>query len=122
MHSVPQLGPPRACVFDAYGTLFDFTTAVLRRASRIGPVAPALIETWRQKQLQYTWLRSMQRQYAGFEQVTADALDYALEVVGIDDAALRNELLGRFLTLDPYPDAVRALAAIRAEVSTGVQY
>lgn len=50
---------PAACVFDAYGTLFDIASAVRQRAAPLGEAAPALIETWRAKQLQYTWLRSL---------------------------------------------------------------
>jgi len=72
-----------------------------------------LIDTWRAKQLQYTWLRSLQHQYANFEQVTSEALDYALEVVGIRDDTLRNDLLALYAMLDAFPDAVRALKELR---------
>lgn len=105
--------PPVAAVFDAYGTIFDFGSAVRNRAQAIGASVATLIDTWRNKQLQYTWLRSLQHQYVNFEQVTAEALDYALDVVGIDDGALRKDLLALYLTLDPFPDAVRALKQLR---------
>src|SRR6185437_16062082 len=67
----------RACVFDAYGTLFDYASAAA---------------LWRDKQLQYTWLRSLQGRHADFWQVTGDALDYALETLSIADAALHARL------------------------------
>jgi len=104
---------PAAAVFDAYGTIFDVGSAVRRRAGTIGGSVATLIDTWRTKQLQYTWLRSLQHQYVNFEQVTAEALDYALDVVGIRDDALRNDLLTLYLTLDAFPDAVRALEELR---------
>ena len=105
---------PAACVFDAYGTLFDIASAVRHRAAAVADSGPALIETWRAKQLQYTWLRSLQGQYVNFEKVTADALDYALEVADIDDDLLRDQLLALYRTLDPFPDAVSALRQLRA--------
>jgi 2-haloacid dehalogenase len=104
---------PAAAVFDAYGTIFDFGSAVRRRAGTIGGSVATLIDTWRTKQLQYTWLRSLQQQYVNFEQVTADALDYALDVVAIRDDALRNDLLALYVTLDAFPDALRALKELR---------
>jgi len=110
----PSKASPAACVFDAYGTIFDFASAVRHRAAAVGDSAPALIETWRTKQLQYSWLRSLQGQYANFEQVTADALAYALEAVNIKDGTLRDELLALYRTLDAFPDAVSALRRLRA--------
>lgn len=67
----------RACVFDAYGTLFDVHSAVGRYRARLGDQAEQVSALWRSKQLEYTWLRSLMRQYADFWQVTGDALDYA---------------------------------------------
>ena len=48
----------QVCVFDAYGTLFDVHSPVGRTAAMLGDKAPAVSRTWREKQLQYTWLRS----------------------------------------------------------------
>ena len=112
MTTPPNASLPAACVFDAYGTIFDFGSAVRSRAGIIGESAATLIDTWRTKQLQYTWLRSLQNQYVDFEQVTAEALDYALESVNIRNAALRDDLLSLYRTLEAYPDAVRALTAL----------
>ena len=58
------------CVFDAYGTLYDFNSAVARHRPAIGPKADALSEMWRSKQIQYTWLRNSMAAYAPFWQVT----------------------------------------------------
>ena len=75
----------RACVFDAYGTLFDVGSAAQRCADALG-VEPAgrLAALWRDKQLQYTWLRALQGRHADFRQVTGDALDFALDALKID--------------------------------------
>jgi 2-haloacid dehalogenase len=104
----------RACVFDAYGTLFDVHAPVASVAARIGGSADALSRLWRQKQLEYTWLRSLMRAHADFWQVTGDALDYALAAHGIDEAGLRDELMGLYLRLAAYGDAIDALQQLRS--------
>ena len=103
----------QACVFDAYGTLFDVATPVEKLASEIGEKAPELGLLWRRKQLEYTWLRSLMGVHADFWHVTRDALDYALKALTIEDAGLADELMTLYLKLEAYPDAAAALAAIR---------
>lgn len=104
----------RACVFDAYGTLFDVHSAVERHAERLGSDAAAISQTWRTKQLEYTWLRTLMGRYASFAQLTADALDYALDTYGVDDAGLRDDLLEAYERLDAYPEVAAVLARLRA--------
>ncbi len=103
----------RACVFDAYGTLFDFNSAVMRCRDQVGDAAERLSEIWRTKQLQYTWLRSLMRRHDDFWQVTGDALDYALAAVGIDDAALRQRLMDMYRTLDTFPEVPAVLGQLK---------
>src|SRR5512138_1251896 len=66
----------RACVFDAYGTLFDFASAAAGCRDVLGDKAEPLTTLWRDKQLQYTWLRAVQGRHADFWQVTGEALDF----------------------------------------------
>jgi len=109
---------PAIAVFDAYGTLFDVHSAVARLADRMGADAERISELWRQKQLEYTWTRSLMQRYADFWQVTGDALDYALavsvSVSGQHDCALRPALLNAYRELDAYPDVRAALSGYRA--------
>ena len=104
----------QACVFDAYGTLFDFATPLLRRQDRLGDKAERLGQLWRAKQLEYSWLRSLMGRYVDFWQVTGDALDYAMATLGINDPGLRAELMQLYLNLDAYPDAVATLDRCKA--------
>ncbi len=104
----------RACVFDAYGTLFDVHGPIRKLAAEIGPKADELSRLWRQKQLEYSWLRSLMGVHADFWHVTGDALDYALEALAIDDPGLKDELMALYLKLDPYPDAKEALATAKS--------
>lgn len=108
----------KVCVFDAYGTLFDVSAAARLAAAAPGGEAlaavwPKLSEVWRAKQLQYTWLRAITGAHVDFWTVTCDALDYALEAVGLDDAALRDRLRALYHELAAYPEVPAMLAALK---------
>ncbi len=102
-----------ACVFDAYGTLVDFNSAVNRCRDRLGGKADALGDMWRRKQLEYTWLRSLMDRYDDFWQVTGDALDYSMAALGIDDAALRDDLMALYRDIEPYPEVGATLETLK---------
>lgn len=104
----------RGCLFDAYGTLFDFGSAARQCADELGAKAEPLTALWRDKQLQYTWLLAVQRRHPGFEQVTADALDYALDALAISVPGLRGRLLQLYRKLQPFPEVGPVLRKLRA--------
>jgi 2-haloacid dehalogenase len=109
------------CVFDAYGTLFDFNSAVARHRAVIGPKADALAEMWRSKQIQYTWLRNGMNAYAPFWQVTGEALDHCFRALAIGDRSVREMLMGAYLELDSFPEVPAMLerlgrAGLRAAI------
>ena len=103
----------RACVFDAYGTIFDFGSAAARCTGIPEDKRGALTALWRDKQLQYTWLRSLQGRYADFWQVTGEALDFTLESLGIATPALRSQLMDLYLTLSAFPEVADTLRRLR---------
>jgi 2-haloacid dehalogenase len=111
----------QALVFDAYGTLFD-VHSVTRLADRLFPgQADALSRAWRGKQLEYTWLRSLMGRYVPFGEVTAEALDWALDSLGIAASATsRSSLLDAYRTLDVFPDVRGALATLAARQSLAI--
>ncbi len=102
-----------ACVFDAYGTLFDFASAARACPEVPAEAADRLTALWRDKQVQYTWLRAAQGRHADFAQVTADALDFALETLGLERPGLRGRLLDLYLTLAAFPEVPDVLARVR---------
>jgi 2-haloacid dehalogenase len=102
------------CVFDAYGTLFDFGSATRRLGDELGDNAGPLTALWRDKQLQYTWLRTAQGLHADFWQVTGDALDFALETLQIERPRMRERLMELYLTLDAFPEVPGVLRSLRA--------
>ena len=103
-----------ACVFDAYGTLFDVHSAAHRLSDRLGENEAPLSALWRSKQLEYTWLRSLMGHHADFWTVTGEALDYALEAHGVADDALGDGLMDAYLRLDAYPEVSGVLQSLKA--------
>lgn len=109
----------KACVFDAYGTLFDVSAAARAAATEPGGAAlathwPALAESWRRKQLEYTWLRTIMGEYADFEVVTREALVWAMMQAGLGDTALRDRLMSLYHRLSAYPEVPAMLDALKA--------
>ena len=111
----PILTGIRACVFDAYGTLFDVSSVARGAQDALGARWQALSDLWRTKQLHYTWLRGLAGHHADFWQVTGDALDHALATLGIDDAVLRSRLMDLYLSIAAYPEVPAMLAALRGK-------
>jgi 2-haloacid dehalogenase len=104
----------RACVFDAYGTLFDYASTAAGCRDVLGERLAPLTTLWRDKQLQYTWLRALQDRHADFWQVTGDALDFALETLGLDDPRLQARLMDLYLSLDVFPEVPGMLQQLKA--------
>jgi 2-haloacid dehalogenase len=113
----------RGYVFDAYGTLFDVHSVV--EAGRALTDDPArLSATWRQKQLEYTWLRALMGRYEDFWAVTEAALRWTLRRLGIaaGEAAI-GRLMEAYLRLACFPEVPAALERLaprpRAILSNG---
>src|SRR5690348_6964466 len=114
MTDISPLRGVQGCVFDAYGTLFDFAAAARNCRDVLGDDIDRLTALWRDKQLQYTWLRATQGRHADFWQVTGDALDFALETLGIGNPVLRERLMTLYLTLDAFPEVPGVLRQIKS--------
>ena len=84
----------RAVVFDAYGTLLDVHAAMARHAGRLGADWPGMSADWRQKQLEYSWVRSLTgpAHHRDFWQLTRDALVWAAARRGIGRASCRERV------------------------------
>jgi 2-haloacid dehalogenase len=104
--------PVRGYVFDAYGTLFD-VHSVVEAGREITPDPMALSLTWRQKQLEYTWLRALMGRYEDFWSVTEAALRHAIRRLALSasDAQIRR-LMDAYLSLACFPEVREALAQL----------
>ncbi|HEY7141847.1 MAG TPA: haloacid dehalogenase type II [Methylomirabilota bacterium] len=100
-------------LLDAYGTLFDVHSVV--EAGRAVTSDPqALSALWRQKQLEYTWLRSLMGRYEDFSVITDSALAFACRRLGLSTTAVeRRRLTDAYLALDAFPEVREALARLR---------
>jgi 2-haloacid dehalogenase len=111
----PEIPGIKACVFDAYGTLFDFNNAAARCKDALGEDWERFSALWRSKQMEYTWLRSLMGDYhVDFWEVTGAGLDFALGTLGHDDPALRDRLMNLYLELETFPEVKDMLARLKA--------
>jgi len=106
----------QALVFDAYGTLFD-VHGVIRRCEEFWPgKGAALSQLWRAKQLEYTWQRSLMRQYAPFSRVTQEALEYSCVALQLSlDGSRVEALMQEYRKLAMYPEVALALAKLNVK-------
>jgi 2-haloacid dehalogenase len=111
--NTPRLAGVEACVFDAYGTLFDVNSAARTAQNSLGERWQLLAELWRAKQLQYTWLRGLTGHHRDFWQVTGDALDFAMSTMHVEDSALRSRLMNLYLVLSAYPEVPDVLKRLK---------
>jgi len=100
-----RLGGIHACVFDAYGTLFDVNSAAAQAKDALG-------ERW--QSFADTWLRGLMGRHAEFCQVTGEALDFAMTSFGINDSALRERLMELYLRLAAYPEVKPTLVRLKS--------
>lgn len=106
--------PIKAFVFDAYGTLFDVQSVSQITQKEFPEHGDLVTQVWRLKQLEYTWLRSLMGEYRSFWEVSEESLKYALNSCGLDfDDAKLTRIMNKYLHLDPYPECLSALDALK---------
>jgi 2-haloacid dehalogenase len=104
----------KAFLFDAYGTLFDVHSVVVRAGAGIPGDLGALSQLWRQKQLEFTWLRALMDRYEDFWHITEAALRTALAQLQMEASEPQvRRLLDAYLAPSVFPDAKVALDALR---------
>ncbi len=105
----------KAVVFDLYGTLYDVHSVVQRCDDYYPGHGIQISAIWRQKQLEYTWLRSLMQKYVSFEQATFDALIYTLKNLkfAVDKSAVAD-LCDAYLNLAPHPEVPQALRRLQS--------
>ena len=102
-------------VFDAYGTILDVDSACRNLSKIIGSDWKNLTSIWRQKQLEYSWLRNAMNSYVSFWKITENALDYAMESLNLKDKALKEKLLNLYFKIESYEEVKGFLEEIRKE-------
>jgi 2-haloacid dehalogenase len=110
-----EAGRIGAAVFDAYGTLLDVHAAMEKHAARIGPDWQRVSQDWRNKQLEYTWVRSLAGAFhhRDFFALTREALAFTAAKHGITDRVLLADVLDAYRRLAAYPEAPNVLARLK---------
>ena len=107
--------PIKAIAFDAYATLFDVYCMEALAEEYFPEQGKALTILWRQKQIEYTRIRSMSGQFKTFWEVTRDALVFAARQLEIDmNDAQRQHLMNQYACLRPFPENMATLEALKA--------
>jgi 2-haloacid dehalogenase len=106
----------KAIAFDAYGTLFDVYSVGTLAEELFPGFGAELAALWRDRQIEYTRIRTMSGQYADFWQITGDALEFACERLGLPlTGRARERLMGQYARLPPFPENLAALQQLRAQ-------
>ena len=103
-----------ACIFDAYGTLFDVNSAAAKCKEKLGDQWESFANAWRTTQLEYTWLRSLMKKYKNFRQITEESLDHTMATFKINQN-MREELLNLYKELSPYPEVEECLNSLKSK-------
>ncbi|HEV2609226.1 MAG TPA: haloacid dehalogenase type II [Noviherbaspirillum sp.] len=107
--------PFQAIIFDAYGTLFD-VYSIGAQAERLFPgKGAALAELWRDKQIEYTRLRTLCSTYKPFWEVTQDALVFSCRKLNLDlTVDAQNMLMGQYARLQAFSENLAVLQALKS--------
>ena len=109
-----KAGRFRAVVFDGFPIIDPRPVASL--AEKLFPGnGMELSNSWRIRQFEYCWLRTLSDQYVDFRQVTQEALVFAAKSLRLDlSATARDQLVHSYLELSAWPDALPALQSLKA--------
>ena len=103
----------RAVVFDAYGTLFDVYSIGLMAEQLFPGKGDALTRMWRERQIDYTRLRTLSNCYEPFDVITREAMRWTADALGLAlSAETEQQLMQRYAKLSAYADALEALRAL----------
>jgi len=122
--SAPTTLSPKAVIFDAYGTLFDVHSVVAAAEQMFPGQGDVLSQLWRQKQIEYTQLRTLAdpagTRYQPFWTITLDALRFAARKLGLAlNPAAEKRLMDEYACLSAFPDAVPALRQLHDQRAHG---
>ncbi|MEM9823588.1 MAG: haloacid dehalogenase type II [Bacteroidota bacterium] len=106
-------GQIKACVFDAFGTLFNLQIPFEQVDALAEGKGKALMDIWRNKQLEYTWLHSLMQDYQSFDVLTKKALSFAMQSQGISNPQLYDLLLPIYERADCFPQVPGVLQELK---------
>ena len=108
-----QIEGIKACVYDVCGTLFALHSGADQFRDNLVDKADQASNSWRKKQLQYSWFHSLMQELVPLWQVTAEGLDFAQVESQPNDPALRQKLMNLYLKLKYDPGVPGALQTLK---------
>ncbi len=128
-----RLEPPRAVLFDAYGTLFDVYSVGLLAEQLFPGHGATLSVLWRDKQIEYTRLVTTSNHgahYQPFWELTRAALVYAIKRIvfaaqpseaGVQFDGQVERLMNQYRHLSAFPENRQVLGELKAKgIPTGI--
>ncbi|WP_186576103.1 haloacid dehalogenase type II [Aquibacillus kalidii] len=104
----------KAFVFDVYGTLFDVHSIKEKCNLYFPGKGDAISSTWREKQIEYSFLKELMNDYDTFYNVTRDSLKYAVEEQNeIITKQQQDDLLRSYLTLSLFPEVENVITQVQ---------
>lgn len=101
--------------FDVYGTLVNTHGVISALEALIGEKAVLFSQTWRDKQLEYSFRRGLMQNYEPFAVCISNALDYTCLFYEINLTDEQKErLLASYRSLPPFKDVDGALKKLKA--------
>jgi 2-haloacid dehalogenase len=108
-----------ALCFDMYGTLCDTGSVSAALGEHLDAATGFVADVdalWRRTQLRYAQQVALMDEYQPFSAVTERAIDYAFDFYDLDPPEeIRQAIILAYDDLDPFPDAVDALAELGDE-------
>lgn len=112
---------PKACIFDAFGTLFNLDIPLQEINEKAEGKGKELLQIWRSKQLEYTWLRTLMNNYAPFSTVTREALTFAMNSLSLKDEALYDILMPIYSQATAFEEVLPCLKRLKEQgVTTAI--
>ncbi len=98
-----------------YFVIFDANSVIPEVEKVVPGKGLEFTKAWRNKQFEYSFLRTITSDHQDFFKVTGDALDYTAEQMHLQlTGTQRADLLSAYLKLKPWPDVVPALKKLKA--------
>lgn len=102
----------RAVAFDGFA-VFDPRPVVTLAEAIVPGFGERLVATWRTRQFEYQWLRTLGGQYADFRRTSDDGLRFAAKTLGLAlDETMRARLVDAQLALVPWPETRDAISVL----------
>ena len=91
--------------FDVYGTLMNTSGVYTSIQKMVGDKSKLFVETWRNKQLEYSFRQGLMNRFEGFSTCTKYALDYTCDYCQVSlSSAQKTDLLNEYRVLPAFED------------------